>query len=177
MWLLMVPSCGILHSCRPGHWGRCSGLPVSVNAQVPASVPKKSGGSPSSEKVEQYHKFSMGVTLPTVPPWLVKQILSGKFVDMVELSQDALHKEFKRGSKGEDQKVSSRPTFRPVADRDALVARFAQLAGVVCRSHPEKAVALWGHLAVIVCPARIGFNYGSATCVSATANMQSAIPA
>ena len=33
-----------------------------------------------------------------------------------------------------------------MADRDTWVARFAQYAGVWCRSHPEKAVALWGHL-------------------------------
>ena len=73
------------------------GLPVSVIDQVLASVPKKkSGGSPLSEKVEQYHKFSMGVTLPTVQPRLVKRILSGEFVDMGELSQDALHEEFKK---------------------------------------------------------------------------------
>ncbi len=39
-------------------------------------------------------KFSMGVTLPTVPARLVKRILSGEFVDMGELSQDALRAEF-----------------------------------------------------------------------------------
>ena len=35
---------------------------------------------------------------------------------------------------GEDQK-SSEAKFRPVADRDAWVAGFAQYAGVVCRTH------------------------------------------
>ena len=35
-------------------------------------------------------KFSMGVTLPTVPARLVKRILAGEFVDMGELSQEAL---------------------------------------------------------------------------------------
>lgn len=92
----------------------------------------------------------MGVTLPTVPPRLVKRVLSGEFVDMGELSQEALREEFKRSSESEDQKTSGRPKFRPVADRDAWVASFAQFAGVVCRSHPEKAVALWGHLAVVM---------------------------
>ncbi len=44
----------------------------------------------------------MGVTLPTVPARLVKWILAREFVDMGELSQQEA--EFKRISKGEDQK-------------------------------------------------------------------------
>ena len=61
----------------------------------------------------------MGVTLPTVQPWLVKRILFGEFVDMGELSQDALSEEFKRGFEGEDQKVSNRLKLRLVVDCDA----------------------------------------------------------
>ena len=73
-------------------------------------------------------------------------------MDMGELSQEAPRAEFRRSGEGEDQKSSK---FRPVADRDAWVAGFTQYAGVVCRTHPRKAVALWGHLAVLMsCPTR-----------------------
>ena len=119
--------------------------PVRVDGAV-AVEPVPIGGEPQ--------KFSMGVTLPTVPARLVKRILAGEFVDMGELSQEALRAEFRRPGEGEDQK-SSKAKFRPVADRDAWVAGFAQYAGVVCRTHPGKAVALWGHLAVMMsCPTR-----------------------
>ena len=91
----------------------------------------------------------MGVTLPTVLARLVKCILSGEFVDMGELSQDALRAEFRRATEGEE-KPSKAKSFRPVTDRDAWVASFAQYAGVVSRSYPEKAVALWGHLATVM---------------------------
>ena len=120
--------------------------PVRVDGAV-AVEPVPIGGEPQ--------KFSMGVTLPTVPARLVKRILAGEFVDMGELSQEALRAEFRCPGEGEDQK-SSKAKFRPVADRDAWVAGFAQYAGVVCRTHPGKAVALWGHLAVMMsCPTRL----------------------
>ena len=46
---------------------------------------------------------------------------------------------------------ASKPRMlRPVADRDAWVASFTQYTGVICHTHPEKAVALWGHLAVVM---------------------------
>ena len=61
-------------------------------------------------------KFSMGVTLPTVPARLVKRILAGEFVGMGEQSQEALRAEFKRSGEAEDSK-SSKAKFRPVADR------------------------------------------------------------
>ena len=68
-----------------------------------------------------------------------------------ELSQEALRAEFRRTVEGEDQKSTSKSkSIRPVVDWDAWVASFAQYAGVICRAHPEKAVALWGHLAVIM---------------------------
>ena len=91
-------------------------------------------------------KFSMGVTLPTVPARLVKRILAGEFVDMGELSQEALRVEFRPPGKEDEDQKSSKAKFRPVADRDAWVAGFAQYVGVVCRTHPGKVVALWGHL-------------------------------
>ncbi len=106
------------------------------------------GAKKAAEEASQ--KFSMGVTLPTVPARLVKRILSGEFVDMGELSQDALRAEFRRSSEGDDKKAFKPRTFRPVADRDAWVASFAQYAGVICHTHPEKAVALWGYLAVVM---------------------------
>ncbi len=117
-----------------------------VTPQPTKDIPKPAEGTPQ----EGVKKFSMGVTLPTVPARLVKRILAGEFVDMGELSQEALRAEFKRSSEGEDQKPSKGKSFRPVIDRDAWVSGFAQYAGVVCRSHPEKAVALWGHLAVVM---------------------------
>ena len=99
-------------------------------------------------------KLSMGVTLPTVPARLVKLILAGEFVEMGELSQEALRAELKRSGESEDSK-SSKAKLHPVADRDAWVAGFVQYAGVWCRSYPEKAVALWGHLALVMsCPDR-----------------------
>ncbi len=45
-------------------------------------------------------KFSMGMTLPIVPARLVKHILSREFVDMGELSQDALRAEFPEKLRG-----------------------------------------------------------------------------
>ncbi len=68
---------------------------------------------------------------------------------MGELSQDALRAEFRRSTEGEEKSSKAKP-FRPIADRDAWVASFAQYAGVVSRSCPEKAVALWGHLATVM---------------------------
>ena len=99
-------------------------------------------------------KFSMGMTLPTVPARLVKRIMAGEFVEMGELSQEALRAEFKRSGESENSK-SSKAKFRSVADRDAWVAGFVQYAGVWCRSYPDKAVALWGNLALVMsCPGR-----------------------
>ena len=73
---------------------------------------------------------------------------------MGELSQEALQAELKHSGESEDSK-SSKVKFRPVADRDAWVAGFVQYAGVWCRSYPEKAMALWGHLALVIsCPDR-----------------------
>ena len=93
----------------------CSSDPVQPSDPVlPSGHTKKSGAS-LGEK-ESFEKFSMGVTLPTVPPRLVKRVLSGEFVDMGELSLEALREEFKRGAEGDDQKASGKPKFRPVAD-------------------------------------------------------------
>ena len=98
-------------------------------------------------------KFSMGVTLPTVPahsPCLAGQTYPGRRI--CGHGGAVLRVEFRRPGEEEDQK-SSKAKFRPVADRVAWVAGFAQYAGVVCRTHPGKAVALWGHLAVLMsCP-------------------------
>ena len=72
-------------------------------------------------------------------------------MDMGELSEEALRAEFRRSGEWGGQK-SSMAKFCPVPDRDA---GFAQYAGVVCRTHPGKAVALWGHLALLMsCPTR-----------------------
>ena len=60
---------------------------------------------------EEAQKFSMGVTLPTVPTRLVKRILSGEYVDMGELSQEALRAEFRRVTEGEDHKSSKSKSF------------------------------------------------------------------
>ncbi len=68
----------------------------------------------------------MGVTLPTIPARLVKRILAGEFVDMGELSQDALRAEFRRSTEGEEKPSKAKP-FWPVADRDAWVTSFAQV--------------------------------------------------
>jgi len=64
---------------------------------------RPNGSSVCDQKVNwrESQKFSIGVTLSTVPPRLVKRILSGEFVDMGELSQDALRDKFKRGSEGD----------------------------------------------------------------------------
>ncbi len=130
-----------------------SGEAVGV---VAGMVPRPSDGAasdvvPVTKTAErEAQKFSMGVTLPTVPVRLVKRILSGEYVDMGELSQEALRAEFRRAVDGENQKPSKSRAIRPVVDRDAWAASFAQYAGTVCRSHPEKAVALWGHLAIVM---------------------------
>ncbi len=126
------------------------GLPKSADGSKPDGVVPSShqakGAAKAAEEGEA-QTFSMGVTLPTVPARLVKRILSGEFVG--ELSQDALRAEFRRSTEG-DEKPSKAKSVRPVADQDAWVASFAQYAGVVSRSYPEKAVALWGHLATVM---------------------------
>ena len=138
--------------------GAVAGLGLPTTVTDPGSVdPGQVDGAiavdPASSS-DDPQKFSMGVTLPTVPARLVKRILAGDFVDMGELSQEALRAEFKRSGESEVSK-SSKAKFRPVADRDAWVAGFVQYAGVWCRSYPEKAVALWGHLALVMsCPDR-----------------------
>ena len=137
------------------------GIPMSA-ADLGLVDPVRVDGAVAVEPVPisgEPQKFSMGVTLPTVPAMLVKRILAGEFVDMGELSQEALRVEFRRSGEGEDQKLS-KAKFRSVADRDAWVAGFAQYAGVVCRTHPGKAVALWGHLAVLMsCPTRLNAGW------------------
>ncbi len=130
-----------------------SGEAVGVVARM---VPHPSEGAasdvvPVTKTAErEAQKFSVGVTLPTVPVRLVKCILSGEYVDMGELSQEALRAEFRRAVDREDQKPSKSRAIRPVVDRDTWAASFAQYAGTVCRSHPEKAAALWGHLAIVM---------------------------
>ena len=127
------------------------GLPTTVidpGSVDPGQVDGAIAVDPASIS-DDPQKFSMGVTLPTVPARLVKRILAGEYVEMGELSQETLRAEFKRSGESEDSK-SSKTKFRPVADRDAWVAGFVQYAGVWCRSYPEKAVALWGHLALVM---------------------------
>ncbi len=86
--------------------------PLTVDAEKPdgaamaeSSKDKPKPGDATSLEVKEVRKFSMGVTLPTVPARLVKRILSGEFVDMDELSEEALRAEFKRATDGEDQKT------------------------------------------------------------------------
>ncbi len=127
------------------------GLPKSTGSEVIASE-KASCPTDGSAKVAagEVQKFKIGETLPMVPTRLVKCILSGEYVDMGELSQEALWAEFRRVTEGEDYKLSKSKFLRQITDRDAWAASFAQYAGVVCRSHLEKVVALWGHLAVVM---------------------------
>ncbi len=79
------------------------GLPKSADGSKPDGVVPSSHQAEGEAKAAEVaakaaegeaKKFSMGVTLPTVPARLVKRILSGEFVDMGELSQDALREEF-----------------------------------------------------------------------------------
>ena len=138
--------------------GAVAGLGLPTTVSDPGSVdPGQVDGAIAVDPASisnDTQKFSMGVTLPTVPARLVKRILPGEFVEMGELSQEALWAEFKHSGESEDSK-SSKVKFRPAADRDAWVAGFVQYAGVWCRSHLEKAVVLWGHLALVMsCPDR-----------------------
>ena len=145
------------------------GLPMSA-ADLGSMDPVRVDGAVAVEPVPEPQKFSMGVTLPTVPARLVKRILAGEFVDMGELSQEALRAEFRRPGEGEDQK-SSKAKFRLVVDRNAWVAGFAQYASVVCRTHPGKVVALWGHLAVLM-PGLPRVGGGTMTYPYATVTLQ-----
>ncbi len=72
------------------------GLPKSADGSKPEGVVPSSHQAEGAAKAAEgeAQKFSMSVTLPTVPARLVKRILSGEFVDMGELSQDALRAEF-----------------------------------------------------------------------------------
>ena len=75
------------------------GLPMPA-ADVGLVDPVRVDGAVAVEPVPisgEPQKVSMGVTLPTVPARLVKRILAGEFVDMGELSQEALRAEFGRG--------------------------------------------------------------------------------
>ncbi len=112
-----------------------SGEAVGV---VAGMVPRPSEGVasdvvPATKTAErEAQKFSMGVTLPTVPVRLAERILSGEYVDMGELSQEALRAEFRRAVDGEDQKPSKSRAIRPVVDQDVWAASFAKYAGTVC---------------------------------------------
>ncbi len=79
--------------------------PTSRPAEAAAKASK--GAAKAAEGKAQ--KFSMGVTLPTVPARLVKRILVGEFVDMWELSQDALWAEFRRFTEGEEKLSKAKP--------------------------------------------------------------------
>ncbi len=120
------------------------GLPKSADGSKPEGVVPSSHQAEGAAKVAEVaakaaegeaQNFSMGVTLPTVPARLVKRILSGEFVDMGELSQDALWAEFRRSTEGEE-KPSKAKSVRPVADRDAWAASFAQYAESLQRPTP-----------------------------------------
>ena len=123
------------------------GLPTTVTnpgSGDPGQVDGAIAVDPTSSS-DDPEKFSMGVKLPTVPARLVKRILAGEFVEIGELSQEALRAEFKRSGESEESK-SSKAKFRPVADKDAWVAGFVQYAGVWCRlvmSCPDQSTAGW----------------------------------
>ena len=81
-WLGIVDGCAMAALGLPKSAGNAK-LDAMWDISHPAEGAKK-----AVKGVAQ--KFSMGVTQPTVPARLVKRILLGEFVDMGELSQDAL---------------------------------------------------------------------------------------
>ena len=92
----------------------------------------------------------MAKTLPVVPVRIIKHILNGNFVDIAELFPATVLLEFECPVKGDNLKSTSRNKWYPIPDRDEWVCSFAQYAGVVSRTYPEKAVSIWGHLASIM---------------------------
>ena len=74
-------------------------LPKSTDGPQPGRTELPSCPAEGAAEGEA-RKFSLGVTLPTVPARLVKRILLGEFIDMGELSQEALREEFRRLPKG-----------------------------------------------------------------------------
>ena len=71
--------------------GAVAGLGLPTTVTDPGSVnPRQVDGAIAVDPASISHdpqKFSMGVTLSTVPARLVKRILAGEFVEMGELSQ------------------------------------------------------------------------------------------
>lgn len=95
-------------------------------------------------------KFQLGETLPVVPAKLVRRVVRGDYIDMAEFTEDHLELELRRSLEGEDSKPTPLHKLRPVPDLLAWVRSFCHYAGIVAKTHPDKAVDLWAYLAIML---------------------------
>ena len=117
----------------------------STERTTPASVEHEttSGGKPKSA----VSPFILSEALPVVPAKLVKKIVRGEFVDMVELLQDNMEAERRRAN-GEGE--SALPRRREVPDILSWLQCFSMYAAVVGVQYPEKMKDLLAYQALII---------------------------
>ena len=101
-------------------------------------------------------KFQLGPTLPVVPARIVRRVLRGDYVDMVELTEDNLELELRHSTDGEDEKSIPLSRLKPVPDALTWARLFCLYAGIVVSAHPSKARDLLAYLATLLAGAEKG---------------------
>ena len=92
--------------------------------------------------------FVLSKALPVVPAKLVKRILKGEFVNMVELLKDNMEIERRCVvAEGESSQglLGPRGTRREVPDILSWLQSFSAYAAVLCSQYPAKARELWAY--------------------------------
>ncbi len=78
---------------------------------TPVEKFKRVGAGPESANTKKgdatVQKFQLGPTLPVVPARIVRRVLRGDYVDMVELTEDNLELELRRSTEDEEGKPTS----------------------------------------------------------------------
>ncbi len=101
------------------------GLPAFDDHVSPSVTPgdelKQVGAGPESANTKKgdatVQKFQLGPTLPVVPAHIVRCVLRGDYVDMVELTEDNLELELRRSTEGEEGKPTHLSKLRNRSER------------------------------------------------------------
>ncbi len=124
------------------------GSPSAAPVKGPKGVGAGRESASSKKGNVTVQKFQLGPTLTVVLACIVRHVLRGDYVDMVELSEDNLELELRRSTEGEEGKPTSK--LKPVADPLTWVWFFCIYAGIVVSAHPDKARDLLAYLATLL---------------------------
>ena len=124
------------------------GSPSAAPVEGPKGVGAGRESASSKKGNVTVQKFQLGPTLTVVLACIVRHVLRGDYVDMVELSEDNLELELRRSTEGEEGKPTSK--LKPVADQLTWVRSFCIYAGIVVSASPDKARDLLAYLATLL---------------------------